>query len=34
MGSVKIIGEVNEPGDYAFYEGITVGSLIISAKLL
>ena len=32
LGSVKIIGEVNEPGDYAFYEGITVGSLIISAK--
>ncbi len=32
MGSVKIIGEINEPGDYAFYEGITVGSLIISAK--
>jgi len=32
IGSVKIIGEINEPGDYAFYEGITVGSLIISAK--
>ena len=32
MGSVKIIGEINEPGDYAFYEGMTVGSLIISAK--
>ena len=32
MGSVKIIGEINEPGDYAYYEGITVGSLIISAK--
>ena len=32
MGSVKIIGEINEPGDYAYYEGITVGSLILSAK--
>ena len=32
MGSVKIIGEINEPGEYAFFEGITVGSLIISAK--
>ncbi len=32
MGSVKIIGEINEPGDYAYYEGITVVSLIISAK--
>ena len=32
MGSVKIIGEINEPGDYAFYEGITVIDLIISAK--
>ena len=32
VGTVKIIGEINEPGDYAFYEGITVGSLIISAK--
>ena len=32
LGSVKIIGEVNEPGEYAFYEGLTVGSLVISAK--
>ena len=32
MESVKIIGEINEPGNYPFYEGITVGSLIISAK--
>ena len=32
VGSVKIIGEVNKPGEYAFYEGINVGSLIISAK--
>ncbi len=32
FGSVKIIGEVNEPGEYAFFEGMTVGALIISAK--
>ena len=32
VNSVKIIGEINEPGDYTFYEGMTVGSLIISAK--
>ena len=32
LSSVKIIGEVNEPGEYAFYEGMTVGSLVISAK--
>ena len=32
MGSVKIIGEINEPGEYAFYEGMTVESLVISAK--
>jgi len=32
MGSVKIIGEINEPGDYAFYNGMTVENLVISAK--
>ena len=32
FGSVKIVGEVNEPGEYAFFEGMTVGALIISAK--
>ena len=32
LSTVKIIGEVNEPGEYAFYEGMTVGSLVISAK--
>ena len=32
LGSVRIIGEVNEPGEYAFYDGITVESLVVSAK--
>ena len=32
LGSVRIIGEVNEPGEYAFYDGITVENLVVSAK--
>ena len=27
---VKIIGEINEPGDYPFFEGMTVVDLIIN----
>jgi protein involved in polysaccharide export with SLBB domain len=32
LGSVRIIGEVNEPGEYAFYDGINVENLVVSAK--
>ncbi len=32
FGSVSIVGEVIEPGEYAFYDGITVENLVVSAK--